>query len=182
MCQSSVGYLAWQKCCMSVTEGQIRGKYHQDTNVPRSNPALSQINKNTKRHTAHTIVSWHNPKQWVIVHTSDLIMIIRQSIFILNHRKEMGKLKTHSKLITERICLILLTNSTKYIWQAFCICTLLISKIPVNKLSDFYKSGWRWLFYKYQGYITWYLCEWYFDRVLVPHKYFMVWAIDNTVN
>ena len=26
---------------MSVTEGQIRGKYHQDTNVPRSNPLIS---------------------------------------------------------------------------------------------------------------------------------------------
>ena len=38
--------------------------------------------KNTKRHTAHTIVSWPNPKQWVIVHTPDLMMIIRQSIYI----------------------------------------------------------------------------------------------------
>ena len=35
--------------------------------------------KNIKRHTAHTIVSWPNPKQWIIVHTSDLMMIIRQS-------------------------------------------------------------------------------------------------------
>ena len=34
------------------------------------------ICKNTKRHTAHTIVSWPNPKQWVIVHTPDLMMII----------------------------------------------------------------------------------------------------------
>ena len=34
-------------------------------------------NKNIDRHTAHTIVSWHNPKQWVIVHTSDLMMIMR---------------------------------------------------------------------------------------------------------
>ena len=25
--------------------------------------------KNTERHTAHTIVSWPNPKQWVILHT-----------------------------------------------------------------------------------------------------------------
>ena len=31
---------------MSVAEGQIRGKYHQDTSVPRSNPAISQIHKN----------------------------------------------------------------------------------------------------------------------------------------
>ena len=83
---------------MSVTEGQIRGKYHQDTNVPRSNPAISQIHKNIERHTTHTIDSWPNPKRWVIVHTSDLMMIIRQSTYILSIiRKEMGKLKTHSR-------------------------------------------------------------------------------------
>ena len=39
--------------------------------------------KNIERHTARTIVSWPNPKQWVIVHTSDLMMIIRQSIYPL---------------------------------------------------------------------------------------------------
>ena len=38
--------------------------------------------KNTKRHTTHTIVSWPNPEQWVIVHTSYLKMIITQSIYI----------------------------------------------------------------------------------------------------
>ena len=82
---------------MSVTEGQIRGKYHQDTNVPRSNQAISQIHKNIERHTVDTIVSWPNPKQWVIVHTSDLMMKIRQSIYILAIiTREMGKLKTYS--------------------------------------------------------------------------------------
>ena len=35
--------------------------------------------KNIKGHTVHTIVSWPNPKQWIIGHTSDLMMIIRQS-------------------------------------------------------------------------------------------------------
>ena len=35
---------------MSVTGGQIRGKYHQDTNVSRSNLAISRINKNIERH------------------------------------------------------------------------------------------------------------------------------------
>ena len=55
------------------------------------------ISKNIKRHTAHTIVSWPNPKQWVIVHTSDLMMIIRQRIYILSiNTREMDKLKTHS--------------------------------------------------------------------------------------
>ena len=38
------------------------------------------INKNTKRHTAQTIVSWPNPKQWF----DDLMMIIRQSTYILS--------------------------------------------------------------------------------------------------
>ena len=35
--------------------------------------------KNIKRHTAHTIISWPHPKRWIVVHTSDLMMIIRQS-------------------------------------------------------------------------------------------------------
>ena len=53
--------------------------------------------KNNERHTAHTIVSWPNPKQWVIIHTSDLMMIIRQSMYILSIiPKEIGKMKTHS--------------------------------------------------------------------------------------
>ena len=53
--------------------------------------------KNIERHTAHTIISWPNHKQWVIFHTSDLMMMIRQSIYILSIiTREMGKLKTHS--------------------------------------------------------------------------------------
>ena len=54
--------------------------------------------KNRERHTAHTIVSWPNPKQWAIVHTSDsMMMIIRQSIYMLSIiTREMGQLKTHS--------------------------------------------------------------------------------------
>ena len=55
--------------------------------------------KNTERHTAHTIVLWPNPKQWVIVHTSDLMMVIRQSLYILSiTTREIGKLKTHSPM------------------------------------------------------------------------------------
>ena len=58
---------------------------------------LSSYHKNIKRHTGDTIVSWPNPKQWVIVHTSDLMMIIRQSIYILSIiTREMGKLITYS--------------------------------------------------------------------------------------
>ena len=50
-----------------------------------------------ERHTALTIVSWPNPKQWIMVHTSDFMMISRQIIYILSViTREMGKLKTHS--------------------------------------------------------------------------------------
>ena len=53
--------------------------------------------KHIERHTAHTIVSWPNPEQWVMVHTSDFMMIIRQSIYIPSIiTRGMGKLKTHS--------------------------------------------------------------------------------------
>ena len=80
--------------------------------------------KNTKRHTAHTIVSWPNHKQWVLFHTSDLMMIIRQGIYIISiiTRKWVNWKHTAPHIVkwtTERICLILLTHSTKYIWQAF---------------------------------------------------------------
>ena len=55
------------------------------------------IVKNIERHTAHTIVSWPSPEQWVIVHTSDLMMIIRQSTYILSIiTKDVVKLKTHN--------------------------------------------------------------------------------------
>ena len=50
---------------------------------------LHSFDKNTVRHTAHTIVSWPHP--------SDLMIIIRQSIYILSIiTREVGKLKTHS--------------------------------------------------------------------------------------
>ena len=59
--------------------------------------AFPRVHKNIKRHTVDTFVSWPNPKQWVIVHTSDLMMIIRQSLYILSiSTTEMGKLKTYS--------------------------------------------------------------------------------------
>ena len=76
--------------------------------------------KNIERHTTHTIVSWPNPKQWVIVHNSDL-MIIRQSIYILSIiTKEMGKLKTHRPTyciiyIYQRMCLILISHTRQNI-------------------------------------------------------------------
>ena len=79
-------WMPFSHCAILITsQGLLRNK-----NRPS--------HKNIERHTAHTIVSWPNPKQqWVIVHTSDLMMIIRQRIYILSIiRREMGKLKTHS--------------------------------------------------------------------------------------
>ena len=62
-------------------------------------PTILLPHKNIEGHTAHTIVSWYNPKQWIIVHTSDLMMKIRQIAYSLNHHtREMGKLKTHSPI------------------------------------------------------------------------------------
>ena len=72
---------------------------------------------------ARTIVSRPNPKQCVIVHIFDLMMIIRQSIYILSIiAREMGKLKTHSTtyfIMDHWENMHYLTHSTDYIWQAF---------------------------------------------------------------
>ena len=78
----------------------MRGIHRLPVNSSHKGPVTRKMfpfDKNTERHTAHTIVSWPNPKQWVSVHTSDLMMIIRQIIYILSIITwEMGKLKTHS--------------------------------------------------------------------------------------
>ena len=56
-----------------------------------------QFHMNIWRHTVHTIVVWPNPKYWLIVYTSNLIMIMRESTHILTvTTREMYKLKTHS--------------------------------------------------------------------------------------
>ena len=60
-----------------ASEGHINCMY---TYIFRLNIILigsSLIWKNIEIHIADTIMSWPNPKQWVIVHTSDFIMIIR---------------------------------------------------------------------------------------------------------
>ena len=38
---------------------------------------MKNLHKNIVRHTAHTIVSCPYPKQWLMIHTSGLMMIIR---------------------------------------------------------------------------------------------------------
>ena len=44
--------------------------------------------RNIEKHTAHTIVSLPNPKQWIIVHTSHLMMIITQSIYLFSQSSQ----------------------------------------------------------------------------------------------
>ena len=55
------------------------------------------IQKNIDRHTKYTIVSWTNPKQWILVHTSDLMMIIRQSAHGSGHEGAAVLLPVDSK-------------------------------------------------------------------------------------
>ena len=86
--------MAWNSICILSALADII--------LQRHNAVLQMTynHKNTERHTAHTIVSWPNPKQWATVHTSDLTMIVKQSIYILYIlsiiTREMSKLKTHS--------------------------------------------------------------------------------------
>ena len=54
--------------------------WHRSSLQWRKPVICAVAHKNIERHTAHTTVSWPYPKQWVIVHTSDLMMIIRQSV------------------------------------------------------------------------------------------------------
>ena len=51
------------------------------------------VNKNIARHTAHTIVSWLNHKQWLVVHSSDLMMITIISYLLTIFIREEVKLK-----------------------------------------------------------------------------------------
>ena len=80
-----------------------------DTTLVHSNNGLALnrrqavfwTNKNihVARHTAHTIVPWPNPKQWLMIHTSHLIMMIRWSTHILKIiTRGMGKLKKDSPI------------------------------------------------------------------------------------
>ena len=68
-----------------------RGHVYHHRLVLISSRLSNYIHKNTKRHTAHTIVSWHNPKQWVIVIIKGGIKLILHAIKGL--RVNMGKTK-----------------------------------------------------------------------------------------
>ena len=98
-------HVMWSWCRSSKTvktpaaERHCTGLLHWRHNERNSVSTLQRLHKNIERHTAHTIVSWPYPKQWVIVHTSDFMMITRQSVYILSIiTGEMSKLKTHSPI------------------------------------------------------------------------------------
>ena len=69
--------------CLDASFNMVR--LSRDNRWSRSHYILPY--KNIKRHTAHTIVSWPNPKQQIIIHISDQMMITRQSLYSLNHHK-----------------------------------------------------------------------------------------------
>ena len=80
--------------------------------------------KHIVRHTtARTIVSLPNPKQWLMIRNSDLMMIIRLSTHFNDHHNRIGWTEDTSPNIEwrmlERIGLILATHLTAYTWQAF---------------------------------------------------------------
>ena len=109
------------KCLSWSSRSNVDGCKSELKRFPKHH---NDIQKHIERHTTYTIVSWPNPKQWVIVHTSDLMMIIRQSIYILSIiTREMGKLKTHSPtycMMDNWEDMLNLTQTLKkYIWQAF---------------------------------------------------------------
>ena len=99
--------------------------------------ALQNFQFSSRTHTAHTTVSWPHPKQWIIIHASDLMMIARQRIYSLNHHKGNGSTEnTQPHLLykdNSENMLNLTHTLTKYIWQTFIssmssICTMTIMR------------------------------------------------------
>ena len=84
------------------------------------------IDKGIKKPTVHTIVSLPNPKQSIILHGSCFWFDDDNKTKYIFPKSSEGKWVNWKHTvpyivwwITERICLILLTHATKYIWQAF---------------------------------------------------------------
>ena len=78
------------------------------------------------RHTAHAIVQWPNPKQWLMIHTFDLLMQItkRSTHVLMVISREMSELKPHSLThckddTWKKLLQVLYIYSTEYTWQAF---------------------------------------------------------------
>ena len=78
----------WSHGSISNTKSLPQADYYSWDVCP--SPLSDYFQKNIEIHTTNIIVSWPNPKQWVIVHSSDLMMIIRHSIYSLSHHKGDG--------------------------------------------------------------------------------------------
>ena len=105
--------------------------------------AIIWTNKNIERHTAHTIVSWPNPKQGVIVHTSDM-MIIRQRIYVLSIiAREMGKMNAHSPTYCTYLARGLLLN--------LMIIRITRADVPVMNVGHIFSAN-RRVWFHYEAY------------------------------
>ena len=109
-CSSSPEHVVSRTKRVKFLLGRVRGSEPIDENWKKNN---------TERHIVHTIVSRPNPKQWMIVHSSDLMMMIRHKTNYISSQSSQGRWVNwrHRPIyivywITERICLILLTHST----------------------------------------------------------------------
>ena len=65
-------HLWWESTC-NLVDSPGKQSFSNAENVSMS----WRHYKNIVRHTAHAIVSWPNPKQWLMIHTSGLMMMIR---------------------------------------------------------------------------------------------------------
>ena len=81
------------------------------------------IHKNIVRQTAHTIVSWPNPKQWLTIHTSDLMKYTFSQSWQANRVSWRHTAPYIEWKIIARIVSILDTHSAAYIMLA---CYLII--------------------------------------------------------
>ena len=74
-------------------------------------PVKFQIDKKIERHTAQTIVLWPNPKQWTIVHPSDLMMIIRKKCVL----SQSSQAKWVKRKNTQLHIYIMITKNIRYL-------------------------------------------------------------------
>ena len=90
--------------------------------------------KNTERHTAHTIVSWPNLKQWVII---PILSTPHKIISIVT--REMGKLKTHSPTYC------IMDNWKNMLYLTHTLDKIYLAGIFISSMSsDKFAQWWYW--------------------------------------
>ena len=145
--------------------------------------AIIWINMNIERHTAHTTLSWPNPKQRVIVHTSDLMTIIRQSIYILSIiTQKMGELKTHSPtycIMDNRENMLNLTHTRQIISDRHFICSMSSDKVCTMMIMIWCNvQSNEWRINKIQ--LHWYLENW--KKKICPTMYYPIpWIAQQII-